>query len=1232
MADYSMIRSRSCPGGAVAQGKADKPLERRPNGATSVLSQQGYRYGLRIQDPNTGEVYAHDDKMEVAWTLTALPDTVPDERRNELLEGVTLAASYDEWTFRSIKEKYVKPQREPVAEARKRGVEKGIKARRRVQKNAKGQVLPDPASLNKAMSYLAKHEISIEDKFSLPHELPEVAHIAICRAILEGHIARGEFAMCGLHLKPLNKHAHVLVLTHGWDERTRDAKGANFGPLLPWNVNYGPKRDDLELHHRIYESAVNGQFAEAGYDLRIDRRSFGNQGLPFLATKHVGPGGHGKRITKREAFNDAVRSHNEALLRRQPEAIIDELGVHRASFTAAMVGDALQRRMPNLAPEELGELLRIAMDSDRIVPLGQDARRDYRYSAKKWIDQKQEVVADCLVLADRFGHTAGAADIQARSWWQDGLSEIEQHAVAHIVQGLDLSVLATDWDVRGRILRPVSRMWGEAGFDVKPVAITAREAAQLGADLDRLPVTLGELEMALDRLARPGKGGSKGRPKGERERMESLQVGTNSIVVVEEAGLDIEAIGRLTRLSRDRGAKLMLVGSPDRLHADLALESGQRIEIGQAGAAFRAVARVPADGVLIDMHQDRQLRDWQLDVARDLDRLDVRAALHRFNAEGHILWGDNAERARATLVDLMAHDAGDGQVAVATRREVIGSLNEELRRRRRAAGLIHGEDRGYRVDGQDVVLAVGDIVRCSATIPIHRLREGQRGKVAQLLSDGVHLQIDDGREVQVTGRDLGRLEHGYAVAPHQLRRMSVERAYILADDTLLDAQATRTVLTRHTDDAVIVASKAAHGGPAGLTRHLSRDGSWQLPPEQTRFSERDLAAKERVERYVAINAEATRLFAGMCRSDCCLDGHSQWPHWRKLREERASLAREMLQSREDHRTHLVAAGLGWTSVDMAAGVRRVREAEDGARVVIEPIKVREARERVEAMAKHAEGYRALFEQIRRELHGRPSVDHPQWSEAERHRGERDRLAAEVARDPAAHREHVDRHRIAWRTVEAWRASPEAAKEQEPQLRAYDGLRADVSWELAHDGRDRRGPTPAAAWSLRQRKQQVAEQALAAGVKRSDIELDARRAVSFALVRSFLDAKKRGDVEQADRLALDIGRDRKRCREFAKDLGAAWNHISTGISAAKQRQQRRDQEQHLANGADDRLIFAAEISQRQELMKRLQKRKPDLAKDINNDVAVSKAMAQLREQTKTTAPQSPRMTKDTGIEI
>lgn len=144
-----------------------------------------------------------------------------------------------------------------------------------------------------------------EIELALPRELSRIQMIELLRVYLDGYAVKyGMIADYSIHdSENGNPHAHIMLTM-------RELDGDGFGKK---NRDWNDKKV-LENWRKGWEECANNALKDAGFDIRIDSRSYAEQGLDIEPTKHEGctnaKKSNSQKVETRRNENRDIRERN----------------------------------------------------------------------------------------------------------------------------------------------------------------------------------------------------------------------------------------------------------------------------------------------------------------------------------------------------------------------------------------------------------------------------------------------------------------------------------------------------------------------------------------------------------------------------------------------------------------------------------------------------------------------------------------------------------------------------------------------------------------------------------------------------------------------------------------------------------------------------------------------------------------------------------------------------------
>ena len=217
-----------------------------------------------------------------------------------------------------------------------------------------------------------------------------------------------------------------------------EGEGAFGKKVVAWN-----DRALLGEWRERWASLANERLLELGHDIRIDHRSYAEQGIALEPQHKIGPAGsrRGLRVgADREENAERAAEHREIARRNgekiiaEPEVVLDAITRQHSTFTRRDLARFVDRHTADAAQFE--RALAKAEASPELVRLGIDGRGQARFSTRAMleIERRMEVAAASIAARDshRVSRVAGWRALQAaeRQDWCSGRSSARRIATS----------------------------------------------------------------------------------------------------------------------------------------------------------------------------------------------------------------------------------------------------------------------------------------------------------------------------------------------------------------------------------------------------------------------------------------------------------------------------------------------------------------------------------------------------------------------------------------------------------------------------------------------------------------------------------------------------------------------------------------------------------------------------------------------------------------------------------
>jgi len=650
-------------------------------------------------------------------------------------------------------------------------------------------------------------QVAREIEFAIPQELSQQEGIALAREFVQREfVARGMVADLNVHWEEANPHAHVMLTL-------REVNEQGFGrKVTEWN-----RVELLKGWREHWADLANKHLHRAGYDMRVDHRSYQEQGVVLEPTSHLGKAVDEMRqrgaYTERAQRLEEVRDRNAQRIEQKPEIVFDNLTRRQVTFTRRDMarevfryidqGDRFRNLMARL--EGSPELVRLAgaVKDER----GQVIEAP-RYTTREMLAVESRMAERAQEMADTRTHGVGEGKRAEALGRHSYLSDEQREAVHFITSERSIEAL-TGFAGAGKsaAIAAARDAWQAEGYRVLGGALSGIAAENLQRASGIESRTLASWEHAW---------------QAGRERLHQRDV-----LVIDEAGMvGSRQLERIVSTAADRGAKVVLVGDAEQL---------QPIE---AGAAFRAIAERVGYQELSGIR--RQQEFWQRQASHDFARGAPERAFNRYQAHGAIHLAEDRKQAKEDLIQGWSeHRAAQGAEKAAL---ILAHTRADVRELNLQARTILKE-RGEL--GQDVKVAVvRELASDDGSISIERgeryfaagervmflkndrelgVKNGSLGTVAEVNKDSMRVMVDgaERREVSFALKDYAALDYGYAATVHKAQGATVDQSFLLATPGM-DRHLAYVGMTRHRDGVEVHAGRDDFKDFDELKAQLSR--------------------------------------------------------------------------------------------------------------------------------------------------------------------------------------------------------------------------------------------------------------------------------------------------------------------------------------------------------------------------------------------------------------------------
>ncbi|MBY3311242.1 Ti-type conjugative transfer relaxase TraA [Rhizobium laguerreae] len=673
---------------------------------------------------------------------------------------------------------------------------------------------------------------------ALPEELTRAENIALAREFVRDNFtSEAMVADWVYHDKDSNPHIHLMTTVRplteeGFGPKNAPVLGENGEPLRFFPPgrpggrivykSWGGDKETLQAWKVAWAETANRHLALAGHEIRIDGRSYAEQGLDGIAQKHLGP--EKAALSRRGAelyFAPADLARRQEMADRllaDPALLLKQLGNERSTFDERDIAKALHRTVDD--PADFANIRARLMASDDLIMLKPQqvdaetgkASEPAVFTTREILRIEYDMARSAQVLSEQKGFAvpsryfaAAVKSVEAGDPDKPFKLDAEQiNAISHVTGDSGIAaVVGLAGAGKSTLLAAARVAWEGEGRRVIGAALAGKAAEGLEDSSGIRSRTLASWELIWA------------------NGHETLHRG--DVLVIDEAGMvSSQQMARVLKIAEEAGTKVVLVGD------------AMQLQPIQAGAAFRAITERIGFAELAGVRRQRE--DWAREASRLFAGGEIEKGLDAYAQQGHLIeaatrdeiidrivadWSDARKQAIETSV-LEGNDGrlrGDELLVLAHTNQDVKRLNEALRSVMTGEGALD-EGRSFRTERGAREFAVGDrmiFLENARFLEPRAARLGpqyvKNGMLGTVVSTGdkrgdtlLSVRLDNGRDVVFSEDSYRNVDHGYAATIHKSQGATVERTFVLATG-MMDQHLTYVSMTRHRDRADLYAAK-----------------------------------------------------------------------------------------------------------------------------------------------------------------------------------------------------------------------------------------------------------------------------------------------------------------------------------------------------------------------------------------------------------------------------------------
>lgn len=699
-------------------------------------------------------------------------------------------------------------------------------------------------------------QLAREIEFALPLELNHEQSIQLAREFIQDQfVLRGMIADWAVHWDAGNPHVHAMLTM-------RALTDAGFGQkVVAWN-----NKALLQEWRKQWAEYANFHLRLNQVDIKIDHRSYQDQGIELIPTVH-----QGRQVLEMEQRGiqtdilkeaNLIRKQNLKRIQAKPQILFDKIIAQQDTFTDEHLirelgryipdkGFVLNRKIINeilknlehhasvfkeqdlakaLLPfihnaDEFALALQAIKSSDQLIALGIGANGRERFTSWAMLELEGQIQTISDALKSRRHQYLSQRNIEnVLKNYQQQLGKLltgeQLLAVRHIVKHHSITCLVGRAGTgKSFSLGAARAIWEASGLQVHGVALSGIAADGLSKDAGIASRTIESFRYAL--------------------ATKTIALSRRDVVVMDEAGMtDNVSLLAVLKAIKQAKAKLVLVGDPAQLQP-----------VGP-GATFRALLERIGFVELQTVY--RQKETWQREATVNFSRGHIAKGLKAYFDAGCIYFAENESVAQQQLIEdwqclrEVQHKNQDNDkdqnktlsecLILAHRNKDVTELNRLAREKRIqskeiAPGFLVKTSRGaIHISKGDRLLFLRNDRKLGVNngrfASILHLDFTELGQVKNITVQ-LDSKSDTEKSKQIVTFDPKNYSHftyGYAATIHKVQGVTVNHTLVLVSGRGWNKPLTYVAHSRHRESCHLYSDKTTHADFKQLAKQLNRSG------------------------------------------------------------------------------------------------------------------------------------------------------------------------------------------------------------------------------------------------------------------------------------------------------------------------------------------------------------------------------------------------------------------------
>ncbi len=632
-----------------------------------------------------------------------------------------------------------------------------------------------------AMEKRKDAQLAREIDVALPQEFNLEQQIGLLREFCKEEFTNeGMIADINIHHYKDNPHAHIMLTM-------REVNADGFGKKnRSWN-----KKEVINTWRRKWAEKTNTKLLEAGFDTKIDHRSFEERGIELIPQRHVG---YNIKFVPKEYLQldntDLDNAREYAIIKwtngekiiADPDRALSYLTHQNVAFKEGDIDRFLITH--TLDDKQFLEAKKKILQSKELIKIGEDDKEKTLYTTRSMIIKEKTMIDHAEKKDMKLGHNI-SLEIKKQTLTNYTFNEEQKNVFLYVTNSGDISVvMGAAGTGKSYTLAAIREAYEAEGYRVQGVALSGIAAENLEHASGIESTTI------FSKLSNWEKGRELPTEK--------------DILVIDEVGI----VG--TRQMHDiisrydqAGGKVIMTGDIEQLPA---------IEAG--GAARGIMDRV---GCCNMSEVRRQKTQWQATATKEManpHKCHMKEAIGKYAEHGKIFEGQNVDQAIDKLVkdwkEYTQSNPEKSTIILAYSNKQVTALNERARAEAKAEKRLGEKELIVNTEKGTKTFSEGDRIIFLENNKGMDVKNGSLGTIMKInekvKEKTILVKLENGKMVSFDPNQYRNVDHGYAMTIHKSQGSTVDRSFVLAEKRF-DKHLTYVAMSRHREDATLYYGK-----------------------------------------------------------------------------------------------------------------------------------------------------------------------------------------------------------------------------------------------------------------------------------------------------------------------------------------------------------------------------------------------------------------------------------------